>query len=67
MSEAHQRDAEIRWCVTFVDSVSGKPIELEVSASDADGAREQGWATLRAARPPGLVVVELVNVRPAHP
>lgn len=67
MTDAPQRQPGIQWCVTFVDAVSGKPIELEVSASDADGAREQAWATLRAARPPGLVVVELVEVRPANP
>ena len=54
----------IAWRVTFVDSVSSRRIDVDVRARDVASARERGWAALRAARPPGVVAVELVDARP---
>jgi hypothetical protein len=59
------RDARgnVSWRVTFVDSVTSRRIEIDVCAPDLAGAHERGWAALRAARPPGVVAVELVDAR----
>jgi hypothetical protein len=47
----------------FIDATSERRIELDVDAEDRDGARDAAWALLRATRPTGLVVVELIDVR----
>ena len=60
------RDETVRWVVTFVDAVTAQRIEIEVAAPDAAAARERGWAELRAARPAGLVVVDLIDTRRAR-
>jgi hypothetical protein len=60
-----KRDKAIQWRVTFIDPVTADRIELDVCAPDIVAARERGWAALRATRPPGLVVVELIDARPA--
>ena len=57
------KSEEIQWRVTFVDAVSGRRIDLDVYAPDMATARERGWAALRASRPAGLVVVELIDTR----
>jgi len=54
-----------RWRATFLDAVSARRIEVDVAARNLDIAREAAWVALRASRPTGLVVVELVDVRPA--
>ena len=56
---------EIQWRVAFLDAVSGRRIDVEVYAPDMATARERGWAALRASRPAGLVVVELIDTRRA--
>lgn len=60
-----KRDKAIQWRVTFIDPVTAARIEVDVYAPDIVAARERGWAALRATRPPGLVVVDLVDARPA--
>ena len=52
-----------RWRVVFVDPTTERHIELDVEAETVEMAREAAWALLRAKRPKGLVVVELVDVR----
>ena len=39
---------------------------IEVDAPDIEAARDRGWASLRANRPAGLEVVELVEAPPAN-
>jgi hypothetical protein len=41
-------------------------MEGDVDAADAEAVRERGREALRAARPTGLVVVDLVDIRPAE-
>ena len=48
----------------FVDPVSATRIEVEVCATDSAAARERAWAALRANRERGVVVVDLIDVRP---
>jgi hypothetical protein len=57
---------DFRWRVTFIDAVSARRIDVDVDAPDVDVARDRAWATLRATRPAGLVVVELLEARPAE-
>lgn len=64
MKSTDHREHETRWRVTLVDTVSGQPIEIDVDGRDVEAAREAGWATLRSRRTTGLVVVDLVDVRP---
>lgn len=52
-----------RWRVTFADATSDRRIDLKVNADNRDAARDAAWAVLRARRPTGLVVVELIDVR----
>ena len=59
------RERAKKWRVTFIDPVTAGRIEVDVYAPDIVAARERGWAALRATRPPGLVVLELVDARPA--
>jgi hypothetical protein len=54
------------WRVAFVDAVTAHRIEVDVNAADAEAVRERGREALRAARPTGLVVVVLVDIRPAE-
>jgi hypothetical protein len=55
-----------RWRVAFIDAVTATRIEFDVDAADAEAARERGREALRAARPTGLVVGVLVDIRPAE-
>lgn len=63
VSDGPRRDKEIRWRLTFVDAVTARRIDVVVNAPHVAAARERGWAVLRATRPAGLVVVDLVETR----